>query len=89
MFGTLKLRTICDPATRTNLGEHKHLCPHCGTCWKHDNRSPQASHEAFVIAHSCPTCGAEVRKKHRTRTETAALNQLAALMGIDMEALNA
>jgi hypothetical protein len=63
-------RIPCDPNDKTAKGEHKHLCPSCGTCWKHDGTAMQLLPKPqFKEAHTCGNCGEEVRAKYRTDSD--------------------
>lgn len=62
MTDAARLRVPCDPDAKVQLGEHKHRCD-CGCCWKHDGEDFNSRAE-FKVAHTCPDCGADVRRKH-------------------------
>lgn len=66
MTELMEPRTLCQPDDKVSPTEHKHLCPNCGTCWKHSNDMPLAGHAAFIEGHTCPNCGTEQRVKHIT-----------------------
>ncbi len=48
-------------------GYHKHTCQ-CGTSWKHDDLLPAIcpTEAMFQEAHTCPSCGLDVREKDWT-----------------------
>lgn len=58
--------TLCPSTERVSNGEHKHLCPGCGTCWKHADAMQNCTFSNFIAGHTCPTCGEDVRAKYWT-----------------------
>jgi hypothetical protein len=64
-----ELRVTCKPRDDVGEGFHKHRCE-CGTTWKHTDDvaySDCVSHDQFIEAHSCPSCGEKVFDKYGSR----------------------
>lgn len=83
-------RTPCSPDERTSGNIHKHLCPECKTCWKHDGAElEECTTQVYRLAHCCPDCGTEVRQKHYTPEEETQtdrfINLLAAILKLEEE----
>lgn len=74
----LQSKTICNANEFPEYGMHKHLCPTCGTCWKHSGGELQAgcTKEQFAEAHRCPACGTETRNKHWSNADRAKIDAM-------------
>lgn len=71
----LPVNTICSPEEWTlGFHAHKHVCPNCGTCWKHsDDVSGTAISE---MAHMCPVCGTTQLARHWNAAERSEINKM-------------
>lgn len=76
MLNEETLRTVCQPDDPLPHAHHAHLCPACGTCWRHPDSlasDPACGSSEFHKAHDCPACGTNQRSKHWPNLEAIEL----------------
>jgi hypothetical protein len=57
------MNTPCPCDENVGYNAHKHKCPCCGKCWKHDDDAIDAPDAQFDVAHTSPCCGETVTDK--------------------------